>query len=121
MGKLKQAPGEIEGAQAFNRFFTPALSRHRTLDHEQLVTRARFHLRAAEECRVAMSVGEIQVYVFEPIAEEKASALLVHGWTGEAAFVGAFAERLRQAGYRAILYAPPAMRCAVQFFDRQLA
>jgi pimeloyl-ACP methyl ester carboxylesterase len=29
--------------------------------------------------------------------------LLVHGWTGEEAFMAAFAERLRRAGYRAIL------------------
>jgi pimeloyl-ACP methyl ester carboxylesterase len=108
MRYFERTDAEFEGARAFNQFCTPALSRHRTPDHEQLVMRARYHLRSAEIRRVVTPVGEVQIYVFAPSTEEKAAVLLVHGWTGEAAFMGAFAERLRRAGYRAILMDMPA-------------
>jgi pimeloyl-ACP methyl ester carboxylesterase len=112
MRYAEPATAEFEGARAFSQFCTPALSRHRTPDHEQLVVRARYHLRSAEVRRVVTSVGEVQIYVFAPRAAEKAAVLLVHGWTGESAFMGAFAERLRRAGYRAILMDMPAHGCS---------
>ena len=34
--------------------------------------------------------------------------LLVHGWTGEAAFMSAFAEQFRRRGLRAVLFDLPA-------------
>src|SRR5262245_64631162 len=75
---------EVAGARAFWRFCTPQLSDCRSEDHERLVARARFHLRFARALRLTTSVGELQTYVFEPKERSTASALLVHGWTGEA-------------------------------------
>jgi pimeloyl-ACP methyl ester carboxylesterase len=100
---------ELGGAAAFRRFCTPSLSRHRSRDHDQLVARARFHLRQANLVRVATSVGQAQAYVLDPEgAANGDSVLLVHGWTGEAAFMSAFAEHFRRRGYRIVLFDLPA-------------
>ena len=96
------------GDFAYQRFCTPSLSRHRSPDHGRLVARARFHLRHAEELRIQTSTGDLQAYVFEPDGPAAASVLLVHGWTGEAAFMSAFAEQFRRRGLRAVLFDLPA-------------
>jgi pimeloyl-ACP methyl ester carboxylesterase len=102
------ALAEIAGARAFQHFCTPQLSNCRSVDHEQLVARARFHLRSAHRQRLTTRVGEVQIYVFEPKGTCTASALLVHGWTGEAAFMSAFAEYLCRRGIRCVLLDLPA-------------
>jgi pimeloyl-ACP methyl ester carboxylesterase len=102
------SPSEVAGARAFQHFCTPQLSNCRGPDHEQLVTRARFHLRSARTQRLATSVGEVQTYVFETKGPCTATALLVHGWTGEAAFMSAFAEYLCRRGIRCVLLDLPA-------------
>lgn len=100
---------ERTGDFAFEHFCTPHLSRHRSPDHEVLVERARFHLRHAQPRRVATSVGELQAYVFDPDGGNPAGTVLfVHGWTGEAAFMTAFAEPFRKRGFRAVLFDLPA-------------
>jgi len=99
---------ELAGARAFRRFCTPELSSCRSVDHDRLVERARFHLRFAHAQRLATSVGTLQTYVFEPRGGCVASALLVHGWTGEAAFMSAFAEYLCRRGLRTVLLDLPA-------------
>jgi pimeloyl-ACP methyl ester carboxylesterase len=101
-------PPEVAGARAFWKFCTPHLSDCRSEDHEQLVARARFHLRSARAQRLTTSVGELQTYVFEPKQSSTASAVLVHGWTGEAAFMCAFAEYLCRRGVRSVLLDLPA-------------
>lgn len=110
--RIVRTPGEAaaEGAgeRAFVHFCTPSLSTRRAPDHDTLVARARFHLRAARGQRIATSRGEIQTYTFEPDAAPLASVLLVHGWTGEAAFMGVFADYLRRRGFRAVLLDLPA-------------
>lgn len=99
---------EAAGSHAFELFCTPARSSRRAEDHDKLVARARFHLRHAEPRAIGTSVGRIQTYRFEPDTEPLASVLLVHGWTGEAAFMGAFGDFLRRRGYRAVLMDMPA-------------
>jgi pimeloyl-ACP methyl ester carboxylesterase len=99
---------ELAGARAFRRFCTPALSSCRSVDHDRLVERARFHLRSASAHRLATSVGTLQTYVFEPKGGCDTSVLLVHGWTGEAAFMSAFAEYLCRRGLRSVLLDLPA-------------
>jgi pimeloyl-ACP methyl ester carboxylesterase len=96
------------GDFAFRRFCTPHLSRLRSPDHDVLVQRARFHLRHGAALRVATSEGDLQAYVFEPDGAVLATVLLVHGWTGEASFMTAFAEQFRKRGYRAVLFDLPA-------------
>jgi pimeloyl-ACP methyl ester carboxylesterase len=99
-----------QGIRAFRQFCTPRLSSYRAPDHDQLVERARFHLRNAAPLRVATSEGDIQAYVFEPEPNTATgtSVLLVHGWTGEASFMTAFAEHFRKRGLRAVLFDFPA-------------
>jgi pimeloyl-ACP methyl ester carboxylesterase len=99
----------LSGEVAFQQFCTPHLSRYRSADHASLVERARFHLRGGAPMRVATSEGDIQAYVFEPDGPAaEASVLLVHGWTGEASFMAAFAEHLRKRAFRAVLLDLPA-------------
>ena len=100
---------EVWGEHAFQRFCTPRFSRYRSPDHDLLVERARFHLRTAITTRVATAEGELQAYVFAPVATwNGASVLLVHGWTGEASFMTAFAEHFRKRGFRVVLFDLPA-------------
>jgi len=99
---------EMSGARAFRTFCTPHLSSYRSADHDRLVERARHHLRSARVQRLSTSVGHIQTYVFEPAIRSSASVLLVHGWTGEAAFMGVFADYMRRRGLRAVLLDLPA-------------
>ena len=85
------------------------LSSYRSPDHEALVERARFHLRNAVAETVTTTEGDLQAYVFEPEGgAPQASVLMVHGWTGEASFMTAFAEHFRKRGMRAVLFDLPA-------------
>jgi pimeloyl-ACP methyl ester carboxylesterase len=104
----ENASPEAAGLCAFQLFCTPSQSTRRSADHEKLVERARYHLRQAEHRCITTSVCKIQTYIFTPDAEPVGSVLLVHGWTGEAAFMGAFGEFLRRRGYRAVLMDLPA-------------
>jgi pimeloyl-ACP methyl ester carboxylesterase len=100
---------QLWGDYAFRRFCTPHLSRYRQPDHDVLVQRARHHLRQAATPRVATGDGgRLQAYVLEPDGPPIASVLFVHGWTGEAAFMAAFAEQFRRRGFRSVLFDLPA-------------
>jgi pimeloyl-ACP methyl ester carboxylesterase len=106
---LDDASGALGGALAYRRFCTPALSGYRTADHALLIERSRFHLRDAHPVPIATKQGSLQAYVCEPEGSEPvASALMVHGWTGEASFMSAFAEQLRRRGFRVVLFDFPA-------------
>ncbi len=108
MSRNEGHTAEAEGSQAFEQFCTPTLSTLRTDDHEKLVSRARNHLTQAEAVRIPTSICEVQAYIFEPETRPVANVLVVHGWTGEAAFMGAFGNFLCRRGYRAILMDLPA-------------
>lgn len=107
-GAPAEESAETAGASAFQQFCTPALSSHRTADHEQLVQRARFHLRSMRRQRIATTAGDIAVYVREAEGQHRGSVLLVHGWTAEAAFMTAYAEHIRRRGFRVVLMDLPA-------------
>ncbi|MEZ5855242.1 MAG: alpha/beta hydrolase [Hyphomicrobiaceae bacterium] len=98
----------LAGIAAFERFCTPSLSSRRTSDHDELVARARFHLRGAQRVRLSTSVGAVETYTFAPAGPSKAGVLVLHGWSGEAAFMGAVGDFLRRRGYRAVLLDMPA-------------
>lgn len=99
---------QLAGDRAFQEFCTPRLSRYRSRDHDLLAQRARFHLRHAQPVRVPTSEGQLQAYVFEPDGVMRATVLFIHGWTGEASFMTAFAEQFRKRGFRAVLVDLPA-------------
>jgi pimeloyl-ACP methyl ester carboxylesterase len=63
----------------------------------------------ASAVRVPMHHGDLQAYVFDPEgAWNSASVLLVHGWTGEASFMTAFAKHFRKRGFRIVMFDLPA-------------
>lgn len=107
---LDGLPPARAGDIAYRRFCTPKISERRSHDHDVLVERARFHLRNAESIRVPTSEGPTQAYVFEPDASSTArgNVLVAHGWTSEASFMAVFAEQLRRAGFRVVLFDQPA-------------
>ncbi len=99
----------LAGRRAFRLFCEPARSSHRAPDHDALAERARFHLRSAVTARVPTRGGEVQTYVLSPASSAAtASVLLVHGWTGEAAFMSAFADYFCRRGLRVVLLDLPA-------------
>jgi pimeloyl-ACP methyl ester carboxylesterase len=108
LGPLTRFFPSLAGAAAYYRFCTPHISTYRSPDHEVLAERARFHVRQAQTERLPTSQGEVQTYVLEPDGAIRASVLMVHGWTGEASFMAAFAEHFRRRGFRSVLYDFPA-------------
>src|SRR5262249_19231106 len=102
---IGDASGALSGTLAYRRFCTPAHSGYRTADHDLLIERSRFHLRDAHPVSVTTQEAHLQAYVFEPEGSEwAASVLMVHGWTGEASFMSAFAEQFRRRGFRVVLF-----------------
>jgi pimeloyl-ACP methyl ester carboxylesterase len=108
-GTLSNLSPAVAGDAAFRIFCTPSLSDKRGENYRMLSERARFHLRNAVRMRVPTAAGEVQVYVLEPDAAACAgSVLMVHGWSGEAAFMSVLAEPIRRAGFRVVLFDLPA-------------
>jgi len=105
---LDTLPPALAGDVAFRIFCTPELSQHRSYDHDELTSRARFHLRHAKWQRLATPAGDVQTYTFEPDCKPRGTVMLVHGWTSEAAFMTAFMEPLRRSGYRVVAFDFPA-------------
>jgi pimeloyl-ACP methyl ester carboxylesterase len=106
---LGRLPPQLAGDIAFRRFSTPVLSERRSPEQAVLSERARFHLRHAEWQRIWTPAGDVQAFVFEPDTEvRRGTVLVVHGWTSEAAFMTAFAEPIRRAGFRVVLFDCPA-------------
>lgn len=104
----RRAPARA-GDLAFKRFCTPHLSAQRSHDHDILTERARFHLRHAAWVRVPTAQGEIQAFILEPEGKPRGETVLIaHGWTSESSFMTVFAEPIRRAGYRVVLFDQPA-------------
>ncbi len=101
-------PPALAGDLAYKQFLRPKLSSRRSADHTMLAERARFHLRNAEWVRVPTTQGVIQAYVFEPEkSPSRGGVLVAHGWTSEASFMAVFAEQLRRAGFRVVVFDQP--------------
>lgn len=99
----------LAGDLAYKRFCTPRLSERRSADHDALTARARHHLRNAEWRSIQTTVGRIQAFIFEPDrAPLGKSVLIAHGWTSESSFMTVFAEPIRRAGYRVVMFDQPA-------------
>lgn len=108
LGEVSRRAPAVAGDLAFRRFCTPVVSDQRPENYRQLVDRARFHLRHARRITVLTGEGRIACYVFEPDRPSGRSALVVHGWSGEASFMAAMAEPVRRAGFRVVLFDLPA-------------
>jgi pimeloyl-ACP methyl ester carboxylesterase len=97
------------GDLAYRLFCTPRLSARRSQDHDVLTQRARFHLRHAKWLRVPTTRGVMQAYILEPAGGARGKTVMVaHGWTAESSFMTVFAEPIRRAGFRVVLFDQPA-------------
>lgn len=104
----RHAPARA-GDLAYLRFCTPELSERRAANHNELTSRARFHLRQAQWDWIDTNAGPIRSYTFAPTDQPAhGNVLIVHGWTSEASFMAVIAEQVRRAGYRAVLIDCPA-------------
>jgi pimeloyl-ACP methyl ester carboxylesterase len=96
------------GNLAFRAFCTPPRT---DLDGAQrkLVAQAEAQLEAAERLRLPFEGGKVQAYrIATPVAPSRGTVLLLHGWTGRAAFMSAFIEPLLQSGFDIVALDLPA-------------
>lgn len=109
LAELSRRSPALAGDLAYRLFCTPALSERRSEDHDKLTGRARFHLRHACWRRVNTTRGVVQAFIFEPTSSPRGETVLIaHGWTSESSFMTVFAEPIRRAGFRVVMFDQPA-------------
>ncbi|MGL4637036.1 MAG: alpha/beta hydrolase [Beijerinckiaceae bacterium] len=99
---------KMTGNAAFRLFCTPPKAK---VDEKQrkMTERAEARLAASERARVPFEGGEVETYLFRTgEAQIRGTILLVHGWTGQAAFMSAFVEPLTSAGFDVLALDMPA-------------
>ncbi len=90
----------LTGNLAFKAFCTPPRINAADDTQRRLMARAEARMDHAERSRVAYEGGEVQVYRLRTkAATSRGTILLIHGWTGRAAFMSAFVEPLNAAGF----------------------
>jgi pimeloyl-ACP methyl ester carboxylesterase len=101
----------LAGRLAFKAFCTPPRSQQGA-NRGAGVKPVTERLSGAERISVPFPCGSVAAYVFDPAASDAAgpppTVILLHGWTGEAAFMGAFVAPLLRAGFRVVAYDLPA-------------
>jgi pimeloyl-ACP methyl ester carboxylesterase len=99
------------GHLAFRAFCTPPRPRQEKAQHGGPVKAGRDRLGAARRLSVPFTCGAVTAYAFDPpgVAPEARhpSVLLLHGWSGQAAFMTAFVAPLLAAGFRVVAYDLP--------------
>ncbi len=76
-----------------------------TIDEKQktLIARAEQRLGAAEVAEIPYPGGTVTTYTFTPdAAPADKTVVLIHGWTGRAAFMSGFVEPLLSCGFRVL-------------------
>lgn len=103
------APG-LTGRVAFKAFCTPP--RKQGANRGLVVKSASSGLDQATRISVSYPCGSVLAHLFEPVADGRGepapSVILLHGWTGEAAFMSAFVAPLLRAGFRVVVFDLPA-------------
>lgn len=105
------APGPA-GRLAFRAFCTPPRPKVRNGKVATAVKAVTARLSAAQQVSVPYACGSVAAYVFDPPgaagAEARETVILLHGWSGQAAFMTAFVPPLLAAGFRVVAYDLPA-------------
>lgn len=101
------------GHLAFKAFCTPPRRKQRTATQSGTTVRtAQTRLAGAQRHAISYACGSVTAYVFEPDATHfdtpAPTVILLHGWTGEAAFMTAFVAPLLEAGFRVVAFDLPA-------------
>jgi len=90
----------LTGNLAFRLFCRPPRIGGLNRTQKRMVESAQVKLSAATTERLAFPGGDIQTYRFKTTeTTSRGTILLLHGWTGRAAFMSAFIEPLRAAGF----------------------
>lgn len=105
------APGPA-GRLAFRAFCTPPRANERNGKAATAVKAVTARLAGAQRVSAPFPCGSVAAYVFEPpgLQDGKSpkTVLLLHGWSGRAAFMTAFVAPLLAAGFRVVAYDLPA-------------
>ena len=93
----------LTGDLAFRAFCRPPKAEGMSETQRKLIERAAARMEHAERRRLPCEGGEVQAYRFPAsTAESRGTVLLVHGWTGRAAFMSAFLEPLAADGWEVV-------------------
>jgi len=106
------APGPV-GRLAFKAFCTPPRRKQENANRNPAVKSASARLAEARPVAIPFPCGSVAAYVFEPVRPPAPPAqirtvILVHGWSGQAAYMTAFVAPLIEAGFRVVAYDLPA-------------
>ncbi|MGL4242085.1 MAG: alpha/beta hydrolase, partial [Beijerinckiaceae bacterium] len=92
----------LVGRIAFDVFCRPGLGASRDPRQRDAMAAAQKRIEAAERLTLSTAHGFVESYRFAAAAPARGTVLLVHGWTGRAAFMQAFAPPLLKEGYDVI-------------------
>jgi pimeloyl-ACP methyl ester carboxylesterase len=106
------APGAA-GRLAFEAFCTPPRQKQGNANRNPAVKSASARLTQARPVAIPFPCGSVSAYVFEPVRPPAPQAhirtvILVHGWSGQSAYMTAFVAPLVEAGFRVVAYDLPA-------------
>jgi pimeloyl-ACP methyl ester carboxylesterase len=95
----KIAP-RLTGNFAFKLFCKPPQVKNLDASQKQLIQSAQARMSKTTSERVAFVGGEVQTYRMTASSEpSRGTILLLHGWSGRAAFMSSFIEPLLEAGF----------------------
>jgi pimeloyl-ACP methyl ester carboxylesterase len=98
----------LTGNLAFRAFCTPPRANGADDTQRRLMARAEARMDHAERVQVAYEGGDVQAYRFRTQAgTARGTVLLIHGWTGRAAFMSAFVEPLNASGFDVVAFDLP--------------
>jgi pimeloyl-ACP methyl ester carboxylesterase len=101
------------GRLAFKAFCTPPRQKQGNANRNPAVKSATARLAQAKPVAIPFPCGSVAAYVFEPARlpappKRIRTVILVHGWSGQAAYMTAFVVPLVEAGFRVVAYDLPA-------------
>lgn len=105
-------PGPV-GRLAFRAFCTPPRQKQENANRNPAVKSASARLAGGRPIAIPFPCGSVAAYVFEaatpavPPAQTR-TVILVHGWSGQAAYMTAFVAPLVEAGFRVVAFDLPA-------------
>lgn len=99
----------MTGNAAFRMFCTPPVLRGLDKAQQSQISKAEARLAGAERARIAYAEGEVETYLFRTATmPSRGRILLLHGWTGRAAFMSAFIQPLVSVGFEVLAVDLPA-------------
>jgi pimeloyl-ACP methyl ester carboxylesterase len=99
----------MTGHMMFRLFCTPPSLKGLDAAQREMIARAESRLAHGERFTLPFEGGALWCYRFRPeTADTRGTVLLLHGWTGRAAFMSAFVQPLVNAGFEVVALDLPA-------------